>query len=86
MVDQDLVLPSNIETVDKTRKFKLPKSELKKFAGDARKFVGFWSQFSKIHESPNFAPEDKFHYLAQYVVSNSRATQLVNSFSSTATN
>lgn len=43
----------------------LPKIELKKFNGDLLEWLGFWSQFSKIHEDSSMAPEDKFQYLIQ---------------------
>ncbi|GFT13564.1 DUF1758 domain-containing protein [Trichonephila clavipes] len=54
--------------------------------GDAREYLSFWSQFSKIHEDPDIVPEDKFQYLAQCIIPNSRAAHLINSFPMTADN
>ncbi|GBM63892.1 hypothetical protein AVEN_99772-1 [Araneus ventricosus] len=45
------------------RKFKLPKIELKKFTGDAKEYLSFWSQFRKIHEDTSIPNEDKMQYL-----------------------
>ncbi|GFW57220.1 DUF5641 domain-containing protein [Trichonephila clavipes] len=52
----------------------------------AREYLSFWSQFSKIHEDPDIVPEDKFQYLAQCIIPNSRAAHLINSFPMTADN
>ncbi|GBN27744.1 hypothetical protein AVEN_198857-1 [Araneus ventricosus] len=40
------------------RKFKLPKIELKKFTGDAKEYLSFWSQFRKVHEDVSIPNED----------------------------
>ncbi|GFU51305.1 hypothetical protein TNCV_2535611 [Trichonephila clavipes] len=40
----------------------------------------------KIHEDPDIVPEDKFQYLAQCIIPNSRAARLINSFPMTADN
>lgn len=34
--------------IQEKRKFKLPKMELKKFNGEARNYLAFWSQFQKV--------------------------------------
>ncbi|GFY67623.1 uncharacterized protein TNIN_334131 [Trichonephila inaurata madagascariensis] len=39
-------------------KFKLPKIELKKFNGEPKEFLVFWSQFKKIHDDSSIAEED----------------------------
>ncbi|GFX04970.1 uncharacterized protein TNCV_2249531 [Trichonephila clavipes] len=57
-----------------------------KFSGDAREYLSFWSQFSKIHEDPDIVPEDKFQYLAQCILPNSRDAHLIYSFPMTADN
>ncbi|GFU30808.1 uncharacterized protein TNCV_2356671 [Trichonephila clavipes] len=46
--------------VPEKRKFKLPKIELKKFDGNAKEYLTFWSQFKKIHEDESLSNEDKF--------------------------
>ncbi|GFW41743.1 uncharacterized protein TNCV_4979941 [Trichonephila clavipes] len=66
--------------VPEKRKFKLPKIELKKFDGNAKEYLTFWNQFKKIHEDESLPNEDKFQYLLQAVVSNSKAARVVESF------
>ncbi|GBN52873.1 hypothetical protein AVEN_11502-1, partial [Araneus ventricosus] len=61
----------------------LPKIELKKFDGNAKKYLTFWSQFRKIHEDSSIPNEDKFQYLLQAVVPESRAARVVESFPAT---
>ncbi|GBN92576.1 hypothetical protein AVEN_155546-1, partial [Araneus ventricosus] len=68
------------------RKFKLPKIELKKFTGDAKEYLSFWSQFRKIHEDISIPNEDKMQYLLQAVVAKTKAARVVESFSDTAEN
>ncbi|GFS51714.1 DUF1758 domain-containing protein [Trichonephila clavipes] len=85
-IHNETIVSSDLETANKNRKFKLPKLELMKFSGDAREYLSFWSQFSKIHEDPDIVPEDKFQYLAQCIIPNSRAAHLINSFPMTADN
>lgn len=71
---------------DNIRTFKLPKIELPKFSGEFKDWLQFWSLFKNIHEDPNITKEDKFQYLIQAMVKDSRASELVNSFPPTATN
>jgi len=66
---------------DNARTFKLPK-----FNGDLKEWLQFWSLFKHIHEDPDITKEDKFQYLIQAMVKDSRASVLVNSFSPTAAN
>ncbi|GFU46429.1 DUF1758 domain-containing protein [Trichonephila clavipes] len=68
------------------RKFKLPKIELKKFNGDPKEFLAFWSQFKKIHDDSSIAEEDKMQYLLLSVEPHSKAERLVLSFPATAAN
>ncbi|GFX99026.1 DUF1758 domain-containing protein [Trichonephila clavipes] len=72
--------------VPEKRKFKLPKIELKKFDSNAKEYLTLWSQFKKIHEDESLSNEDKFQYLLQAVVSNSKAARVVESFPATAEN
>ncbi|XP_077255145.1 uncharacterized protein LOC143893525 [Temnothorax americanus] len=44
---------------------KLPKIELKKYDGDIKEWLRFWSQFKKIHENATIDNETKFQYLLQ---------------------
>ncbi|GBN81619.1 hypothetical protein AVEN_156726-1 [Araneus ventricosus] len=68
------------------RKYRLPKLELKKFNGDIKSFLGFWSQFSRIHEDEEMPSEDKFQYLIQAITPGTRAASLIESFPPTAQN
>ncbi|GFV13710.1 DUF1758 domain-containing protein [Trichonephila clavipes] len=72
--------------IPENRKFKLPKIELKKIDGNAKEYLTFWSQFKKIHEEESLPNEDKFQYLLQAIVSNSKADRVVESFPATADN
>ncbi|GBN60030.1 hypothetical protein AVEN_29678-1 [Araneus ventricosus] len=67
-------------SMDNVPKLKLPKFELKKVSGDPKEFLAFWSTFSKIHESDNLTEVDKFQYLYQCIVPESRAAGLISSF------
>ncbi|GBM41895.1 hypothetical protein AVEN_13616-1 [Araneus ventricosus] len=67
-------------SMDNAPRFKLPRFELKEFSGDAREFLTFWSIFSKIHESDDLTEVDKFQYLYQCMVPESRAAGLISSF------
>ncbi|GBN48620.1 hypothetical protein AVEN_199066-1 [Araneus ventricosus] len=71
-------------SLDNDPKLKLPKFELKKFSGDPKEFLTFWSIFSKIHESDYLTEIDKFQYLYQCMVPESRAAGLIFSFPITA--
>ncbi|GFV35510.1 uncharacterized protein TNCV_3205411 [Trichonephila clavipes] len=79
---QECTVPSDKES----RKFKLPKIELKKFNGEAKEYLTFWSQFQKIHEDRGIAAEDKMQYLLQSMEPGSKAERLVLSFPATAVN
>ncbi len=70
----------------KTKKYKLPKIEITKFGGDIKEWLTWWAQFEKIHEDKELADEDKFHYLRQSTVENSKAREVVDSFPMTGTN
>ncbi|GBO18242.1 hypothetical protein AVEN_61697-1 [Araneus ventricosus] len=48
-VEQMYLKDSSTKDFSEKRKFKLPKIELKKFYGDAKDYLTFWSQFRKIH-------------------------------------
>ncbi|GFV66024.1 uncharacterized protein TNCV_4086991 [Trichonephila clavipes] len=79
---QQCTVPSDKES----RKFKLPKIELKEFNGEAKEYLTFWSQFQKIHEDRGIAAEDKMQYLLQSMEPGSKAKRLVLSFPATAAN
>ncbi|GFY34992.1 DUF1758 domain-containing protein [Trichonephila clavipes] len=79
---RETVVPTETEK----RSFKLPKIELKKFSGEAKDFLAFWSQFQKIHNDKSIVEEDKMQYLLQSVEPKSKAERLVLSFPATAEN
>ena len=68
------------------KSYKLPKIELKKFNGDLKNWLGFWSQFSKIHEDASLHDADKFQYLVQSMESGTEPEELVTSYPLTASN
>ena len=68
------------------KSFKLPKIELVKFSGEVREWLQFWSLFKKIHEDHGMQKEEKFRYLIQAMVPQSRAADLVNSYPPTSIN
>lgn len=70
--------------MNKSKKHKLPKIELKKFGGDIKEWLAFWSQFEKIHKDEEIADEDKFHYFKEATEENSKAREVVDSFPMTA--
>lgn len=51
-----------------------------------KNWLQFWSHFKKIHEDKKITDEDKFQYLMQDMVSETRAAELVNDFSPTKEN
>ncbi|UYV64607.1 hypothetical protein LAZ67_3001299 [Cordylochernes scorpioides] len=69
-----------------TRGCRLPKLELKKFDGSWLEWLGWWAQFSTIHEDSTLSNVDKFQYLVQSVKENTRASGLVKSYPITADN
>ncbi|XP_066907403.1 uncharacterized protein [Halyomorpha halys] len=71
---------------NKKGNLKLPKIELKKFNGEIKEWLGFWGQFSRIHEDPQIKPEDKFQYLIQATVKGTRARDIVEGFPATSEN
>jgi len=83
------VSPSNFSTCESTskrRSFKLPKIELKKFDGSLIEWLGWWAQFSKIHEDEELHTTDKFQYLVQSMEPNTRAYNLVKSYPQSSEN
>lgn len=73
-------------TQESIRTLKLPKIELRRFGGDIKDWLPFWGTFKKIHVNPALSGEDKFHYLIQSMIPDSRACEVVNSFPPTAEN
>ncbi|XP_011688448.1 PREDICTED: uncharacterized protein LOC105450352 [Wasmannia auropunctata] len=60
--------------------------KLQKFSGDLKEWLQFWSLFKNIHKDGSITKKDKFQYLVQAMVKDSRASELVNSFPPTAEN
>ncbi|XP_011698795.1 PREDICTED: uncharacterized protein LOC105456446 [Wasmannia auropunctata] len=75
---------TTIANTTKTSKF--PKLELPKFSGNIKEWLPFWSQFKKINDDPSISNEDKFQYLLQATIPDSRASELVKSFPPTGEN
>ncbi|XP_011858322.1 PREDICTED: uncharacterized protein LOC105555891 [Vollenhovia emeryi] len=68
------------------RTFKLPKIQLPRFSGELKDWLQFWSLFKNIHLDATITKEDKFQYLIQAMVKDTRASELVNSYPPTAAN
>lgn len=76
----------NVIVTDNRDTYKYPKIELTKFAGSAREWLHFWSQFRKIHDNKKMDTEEKFYYLINSMVPNSKASEFVKSFPPTSEN
>ncbi|XP_074030782.1 uncharacterized protein [Leptinotarsa decemlineata] len=77
---------TTVNTSQSMRNIKLPKIKLNKFCDDIKNWLPFWAQFSRIHTDESIPTENKFQYLIQATVPNSRARQLVESYPSSAEN
>lgn len=77
---------STVVSCKQKRKFKLPKIELMKFSGKLIEWLSWWSQFEKIHKDEELHTTDKFEYLRQAMVPNSKSKELVDSFPATEDN
>ncbi|GBM32683.1 hypothetical protein AVEN_119981-1, partial [Araneus ventricosus] len=77
---------SAIIVVIEKRRFKLPKLELRKFDGDVKEWLYFWSQFEKIHDDSSIEDLGKFQYLLQSTVEGSREREVIESFPPTGDN
>ncbi|GBM90142.1 hypothetical protein AVEN_20269-1 [Araneus ventricosus] len=64
----------------KSKSYKLPKLELKKFDGKLLDWLLFWSQFERIHNDPDLHESDKFSYLVQCMKPGSRAKEFIESY------
>jgi hypothetical protein len=73
-------------SMEKRRRFKLPKIELKKFGGDLKEWLGFWSQFQKIDEDDSLHASDKFQYLLLAMEVGSEAKDIVSVYPPTTEN
>lgn len=62
------------------RNYTLPKIQFQKYGGDLKGWLHFWGQFKKIHEDVSMSKDDKFYYLSQHILPDSKASELVGSF------
>ncbi|UYV74112.1 hypothetical protein LAZ67_11002145 [Cordylochernes scorpioides] len=81
-------LEDDVSTISGTAamNYQLPKLEFKKFGGEPREWITFWSQFSTIDRDPQMPPETKFQYLFQATAENSEVREAVESFPPSADN
>lgn len=70
---------------NKPTKFKL-KLDLRKFNGDIKDWLQFWSFFKRIHENDEISDDEKFDYLLQSTTEKSKARQLIESYPPTGDN
>ncbi|KAJ8971035.1 hypothetical protein NQ317_013969 [Molorchus minor] len=80
----NVCLPS--QSAASKNKLKYPRIEFKKFGGDRKDWIPFWSQFKRIHNDDEIEKEDKFQFLIQSTIPKSRARELVESFPPSAEN
>ncbi|UYV63722.1 hypothetical protein LAZ67_2005429 [Cordylochernes scorpioides] len=73
-------------SLNETRACRLPELELKNIDGTRLEWLGWWAQFSTIHEDSKLSNVDKFQYLVQSMKENTRASRLVKSYPITADN
>ncbi|UYV64217.1 hypothetical protein LAZ67_2007061 [Cordylochernes scorpioides] len=85
LAEEDDVITSTISGTA-AMNYRLPKLEFKKFGGEPREWITFWSQFSTIDRDPQMPPETKFQYLFQATAENSEAREAVESFPPSADN
>ena len=69
----------------RTSKFKL-KLDLRKFNGEIKDWLQFWSFFKRIDEDDEIGDDEKFDYLLQSTTENSKARQLIESYPPTGDN
>lgn len=55
-------------------------------SGDLKDWLPFWAQFIRIDEDQDIDDIDKYHYLVQAIVPNSRARQIRESYPATSGN
>ncbi|XP_050516071.1 uncharacterized protein LOC114341344 [Diabrotica virgifera virgifera] len=77
---------SSEEELKGKRRFKLPSIQFKRYDGNIKGWLPFWSQFKNIHDDSFIDKCDKIEYLIQATVEGSRARQLVTSFPMVADN
>lgn len=78
--DHNSVCSHNTTRSHPSYNLRLPKIEIHKFSGDLKEWLPFWNQFQRIHEDESLPAIDKFYYLDQAIVRNSRAWRVVESF------
>ncbi|UYV84338.1 hypothetical protein LAZ67_X001889 [Cordylochernes scorpioides] len=66
--------------------YKLPKIALTVYDGTCLEWLGWWSQFKTIHESPALSEVEKSQYLVQSIRAGTRADRLVRSYPLTTEN
>jgi len=59
---------------------KLPEIKLRKFSGEVREWLRFWSQFKCMHDDSEIKKEDKFHCLIQAMTEGIRSHDTACSF------
>uniref|UniRef100_A0A0K8SHJ7 Uncharacterized protein n=1 Tax=Lygus hesperus TaxID=30085 RepID=A0A0K8SHJ7_LYGHE len=79
-IDNVSLKSNSIQSVSNKHNLKLPKLDPKKFDGNLKEWISFWTIFKRIHESNEFDSETKFQYLLLYTTEGSPARQLVESF------
>ncbi|OXA41549.1 uncharacterized protein LOC110860058 [Folsomia candida] len=71
---------------EKNRTYKLPKTEIKKFSGALKDWLGWWSYFRQIHDDEGLHSSVKFQYLRQSMTEGTEAAEIVDGFPPTDKN
>lgn len=83
---QQLNVTQGNQSFLENKRLKLPKIDPPKFSGELKEWLQFWGLFKTIHDDDSISKEQKFSYLVQAMVENSKASELINSFPPTAEN
>lgn len=74
------------ESPCKKKTFKLPKIQIPKFDGELKNWLGWWSQFEKIHSDEDLHDSDKFQYLIQATDPKTEARSIISAYPPTGEN
>jgi len=64
----------------------LPVIPLRKFDGELKNWLGWWSQFRKIHDDEDIDDSDKFQYLVSAIEDGTEAKEIVSGYPQSSEN
>ena len=74
----------NCKNYKSKRKLSLPKLQFRRFKGNWKEYLFFWSQFVQIDKDVGIAPENRFQHLIQATEHGFREWEVVDNFSLTS--